>query len=82
MKDLRRCYTVQFFVRLVSSATPFLQTFSYYETNCFTSVTLSNISCNLSRFDDHVRLQERFLWLVPQTFATQVAGQMLRMSNA
>ena len=31
--------------------TPFLQTFSHYEISCFTGVTLSNVSCNLSRFD-------------------------------
>ena len=37
-------------------ATPFsLQTFSHYETSCFTGVTLSNVSCNLSRFDDHMK---------------------------
>ena len=50
-------------------ATPFLQTSSHYETSCFTSVTLNNVSCNLPRFDDHMRLKERFHWLVP--------GQML-----
>ena len=43
----------------------------------FTGVTLSNLSCNLSRFDDHVRLKKHFYWLVPQTVASQVAGQML-----
>ena len=32
---------------------------------------------NLSRFDDQMRLKEHFHWLVAQTFATQVAGQML-----
>ena len=41
------------------------------------AVTLCNVSCNLSRFDDHMRLKEHFHWLVPQTVATQVAGQML-----
>ena len=32
---------------------------------------------NLSRFDDQMRLKEHFHWLVAQTFATQVGGQML-----
>ena len=41
------------------------------------AVTLCNFSCNLSRFDDHMRLKEHFHRLVPQTVATQVAGQML-----
>ena len=35
------------------------------------------LSCNLSRFDDHVRLKDHFHWLVAQIVATQVAGQML-----
>ena len=52
-------------------ATPFLQTFSHYETSCFAGVTLNNVSCDLSRFDDHMRLQEHFHWLVPQTVAKQ-----------
>ena len=39
--------------------------------------TLSNVSCNLSRFDDHMRVKEHFHWLVWKTVATQVAGQML-----
>ena len=52
--------------RATCLATPFLQTFSHYETSCFTSVTLNNVSCNLPRFDDHMRLKERFHWLVPR----------------
>ena len=32
----------------------------------------------MSPFDDHMRLKEHFHWLVPQTVATQVEGQMLR----
>ena len=28
--------------------------------------TVSNVSCNLFRFDDHMRLKEHFHWLVPQ----------------
>ena len=63
--------------RATCFVTPFLQTFSHYETGCFTGLTLSNVSCNLSRFDDHMRLKKYFHWLVPQTVATQVAGQML-----
>ena len=43
----------------------------------YTGVTLSTVSCNLPRFDDHTRLKEHFHWLVLQTVATQVAGQML-----
>ena len=58
-------------------ATPFLQTFSHYERSRFTGVTLSNASCNLSRFNDHMNLKEHFHWLVPQRVATRVAGQML-----
>ena len=42
--------------RATCLATPFLQTFSPYKTGCFRSVTLSNFSCNLSRFDDHMKL--------------------------
>ena len=67
---------MQFF-RATCLATPFLQTLSHYETSCFTGVTLSNVSINLSRFDDHMRLKEQFHWLVPQTVTIQVAGQML-----
>ena len=59
-------------------ATPFsLQTFSHYETSCFTGVTLSNVSCNLSRFDDHMKLNEHVHWVGQQTVVTQVVGQML-----
>ena len=36
-----------------------------------------HVSCNLSRFDDHMRLKEHFHWLVLHTVAIQVAGQML-----
>ena len=46
--------------RAACLATPFLQTFSQYETNCFTGVTLSNVSCNLSRFDDLINLEKHF----------------------
>ena len=53
-------------------ATTFLQTFSRYERSCFTGVTLSNVSCNLSRFDDHMKLKKHDDWLVPQTVARQV----------
>ena len=67
---------MQFF-RATCLATPFLQTLSHYETSCFTGVTLSNVSINLSRFDDHMRIKEQFHWLVPQTVAIQVAAQML-----
>ena len=65
--------------RATCLATPFLQTFSHCETSRFTGVTLSNVSCNLSRFDDHdhIGLKEHFHWLVPQTVGTQAAGQML-----
>ena len=62
-------------------ATPFLKTFSRYETSRFTDVTLSNVSCNLSRFHDDMRLKEYFHWLLPQTVATQVAGQMLHCAT-
>ena len=60
-------------------AMPLIQMLSHYETSGFTGVTLSNVSCNLSlhHFDDHMRLKEYFHWLVLQTIATQVAGQML-----
>ena len=37
---------------------------------------------NLSSFHDHMMLKEHFHWLVPQTVATQDAGQMLHMCNA
>ena len=63
--------------RATCLATPFLQTFSHYETSRFTGVTLNNVSCNLCLFDDHLRLKEHFHWLAPQTVATQVAGEML-----
>ena len=49
-------------VQLTCLATPFLQTSSHYKTSCFTDVTLSNVSCNLPRFDDHMRLKEQFHW--------------------
>ena len=59
-------------------ARPFLKMFSLYEISCFTGVTLSNVSFNLSRFDDHhMTLNEHFHWLAPQSVATQVAGHML-----
>ena len=48
--------------RATCLATPFLQTFSLYKASYFTSVKLSNVSCNLSRFDDHMRLKEHFHW--------------------
>ena len=63
--------------RATCLAKPFLKTFSHYETSCFTGVKLGNVSFNLSRFDDHMRLTEHFHWLVRQTVATHVAGQML-----
>ena len=50
---------------------------SHYDISCFTGVTLSNVSCNLSRFDEHMRLREHFHCLVLQTVATKVVGQML-----
>ena len=54
----------------------FLQTFSHYKLNkLFYTHYLSNVSCNLFRFDDdHMRLKEHFHWLVPQSLVSQVVG--------
>ena len=60
---LRRCYTVQeFWCNLSRNAI---------------STNFRNVSCNLSYFDDHMKLKKHFHWLVRQTVAKQVAGQML-----
>ena len=84
--SLSRCLAVFFLKALLHCAifratclaTPFLQTFSHYETSCFTGVTLSNVSCKLSCFDDQMKLIEGTFSLAGATnVATQVAGQML-----
>ena len=68
--------------RATCLATPFLQTFSRYETSCFTGVTLSNASCNVSRFDDHMRLKKHFHWPVPQTVRHKLQNGCYTAPNA